>query len=165
MRPWNKPSLVRVALLAGVVPGLLIAPSAQAARPASAPAASAQAARAGAGAARDVYVPPVTYPRRGTVWYTGRKYSVRWDASHPPARISNRSGRIMLRHAGRTLDPALAEGFDIRAGRAEVTVPDVPPGRYRIVLFGDSGNFSPEFVITRGNRPAGASGPQGVSAQ
>lgn len=42
----------------------------------------------------------------------------------------------------------LAENFSILLGRIEVTVPWVEDGSdYQIVLFGDSGNFSPTFTI------------------
>jgi hypothetical protein len=45
------------------------------------------AALAGASpVARDVYVPPVTYPKAGTVWYRGQ---VRWTWAMPPTRRSS----------------------------------------------------------------------------
>ena len=28
--------------------------------------------------ARDVFVPPVTYPHAGTVWYRGQTHTVKW---------------------------------------------------------------------------------------
>ena len=31
---------------------------------------------------RDVYVPPVTYPHKGTVWYSGQRHNVTWYALH-----------------------------------------------------------------------------------
>jgi hypothetical protein len=37
----------------------------------------------------------------------------------------------------------LAQGFDLRTGRTQITVPDLLSGtNYSIVLFGDSGNWS-----------------------
>jgi hypothetical protein len=45
------------------------------------------AALAGASpVARDVYVPPVTYPKASTVWYRGQ---VRWTLSTPTTRPSS----------------------------------------------------------------------------
>lgn len=29
---------------------------------------------------RDVWTPPVTYPRTGTVWYAGQRHNVTWYA-------------------------------------------------------------------------------------
>ena len=47
-----------------------------------------------------------------------------------------------------TIAAVLAEGFQLTDGRVEITVPYVDPGcGYQLVLFGDSGNFSPEFMI------------------
>lgn len=28
--------------------------------------------------ARDVYVPPITYPHKGTVWHSGQRHNVTW---------------------------------------------------------------------------------------
>jgi hypothetical protein len=41
----------------------------------------------------------------------------------------------------------LAQNFNPRLGRVEVTVPLLVPGNYTLVLFGDSGNYSPVFEI------------------
>ncbi|KAF8658337.1 hypothetical protein AX16_002103 [Volvariella volvacea WC 439] len=102
-------------------------------------------------AARDVYVPPVTAPEAGDTWYIGGTYTVSWDDSSKPAQITNPNGRIQLRKGEATLtDFSLAEGFDITSmTEIEVTVPEfVEPGEdYRIVLFGNSGNWSPVFTI------------------
>ncbi|KAJ7698043.1 hypothetical protein B0H17DRAFT_1051029 [Mycena rosella] len=99
--------------------------------------------------ARDVYVPPVTYPHAGTVWTVGQTHNVTWDKSDPPVNITNKVGRIMLRKDGLTTPIILQENFSILLGRIEVKVPWVEDGDdYQIVLFGDSGNFSPEFTIT-----------------
>jgi len=97
---------------------------------------------------RDVYVPPVLYPTADTVWKVGVKHSVSWDNSNPPQNITNPTGKIQLRKGDRTLPQVLASGFPIVSGKTQITVPNVEPGDdYRIVLFGDSGNFSPEFKI------------------
>ncbi|KII88214.1 hypothetical protein PLICRDRAFT_111363 [Plicaturopsis crispa FD-325 SS-3] len=100
--------------------------------------------------ALDVFVPPITYPHAGTQWYRGQTHNVTWDTSNAPVNITNRYGRINLVRAGNVTDPIeLAQGFDILLGRIEVQVPDYiqPRNDYELVLFGDSGNFSPEFSI------------------
>ncbi|KAI0647624.1 hypothetical protein C8Q79DRAFT_960456 [Trametes meyenii] len=97
---------------------------------------------------RDVYVPPVLYPHAGTVWYKGQTHNVTWDVSNPPKQITNKIGRIMLRKGDVSTPLILAKGFDILKGHIEVTVPWVEEGTdYSVVLFGDSGNFSPKFTI------------------
>ncbi|KII86653.1 hypothetical protein PLICRDRAFT_43293 [Plicaturopsis crispa FD-325 SS-3] len=101
--------------------------------------------------ARDVFVPPVTYPHTGTVWKAGARHNVTWDTSNPPKQITNPNGTVVLAKAYRLkdLDHPLASGFSILDGRVEITVPDVAPGDdYEIVLFGDSGNYSQNFTIT-----------------
>lgn len=72
--------------------------------------------------ARDVFVPPVLYPRAGTVWKAGETYTVTWyvpspsphhrsdandrffvtirDISNPPAQITNKQGEIVLSKGG-----------------------------------------------------------------
>jgi len=101
---------------------------------------------------RDVFVPPVLYPGKGTVWKAGDRHNVTWDVSNPPAQITNKLGRVVLSRAGILigLENPLADKFDIMLGRIEVTVPaDTEPGTdYSIVLFGDSGNSGKNFTIT-----------------
>ncbi|CAL1712673.1 unnamed protein product [Somion occarium] len=79
----------------------------------------------------------------------GTKQNVTWDTSDAPTQITNPIGRIILSKGGLLdLDNPLADGFDILLGEFEVTVPDVEPADdYAIVLFGDSGNASPQFTI------------------
>lgn len=104
-------------------------------------------------APRDVYVPPVVYPKSDTVWRVGETHTVVWDASNPPQQITNPKGRIFLRKGGYTLMNStshrlqryhrggsdfidlvtLASGFDIVPeegdyGRQTIQVPDVAPG-------------------------------------
>ncbi|KAI0351565.1 hypothetical protein OH77DRAFT_1498514 [Trametes cingulata] len=101
---------------------------------------------------RDVFVPPVLYPHAGTVWTKGQRHNVTWDTTNAPVNITNKVGTILLRKGDLTTPLVLASGFDIRLGRIEVTVPWVlPDSDYSVVLFGDSGNFSPQFTI---NGPA-----------
>ncbi|KAL0069876.1 hypothetical protein AAF712_003146 [Marasmius tenuissimus] len=118
-------------------------------------------------APRDVFVPPVTYPHRGVVWYSGQRYNVTWDVSNPPKQITNLRGAVVLAKNRRLLlgkqyvptesdwpltlpeqDHYLADGFDIRDGIVEVKVPNVSTGDdYSVVVFGDSGNFGQTFSI------------------
>ena len=46
---------------------------------------------------RDVFTPPILDPHEGTVWKSGEERTVVWDASNPPAILTNPIGRIMLR--------------------------------------------------------------------
>ncbi|TCD69261.1 hypothetical protein EIP91_008196 [Steccherinum ochraceum] len=105
--------------------------------------------------ARDVYSPRILDPRSTSVWVAGQSALVRWDTSDPPSSITNRNGKLVLgymdEHTANEhlfLDQPLATNFDIMKGFQKVRVPQVPPGNnYIVVLFGDSGNRSPEFTI------------------
>ncbi|KAJ7648700.1 hypothetical protein DFH06DRAFT_572298 [Mycena polygramma] len=100
-------------------------------------------------ASRDVFVPPILYPKAGTVWTVGQRHNVTWDISNHPTHITNSVGFILLRKGGLTTPVILEDNFSILRGRIEVTVPRVVDGTdYQLVLFGDSGNFSPNFTIT-----------------
>ncbi|KAI0258949.1 hypothetical protein BC834DRAFT_834368 [Gloeopeniophorella convolvens] len=99
--------------------------------------------------ARDVYAPTITSPRVGTVWKIGTEQTVTWDNSNPPVQITNPIGHILLLKGGVNTNITLASCFNIVLGSIGVTVPNVTPGRdYSIVLFGDSGDISPDFTIT-----------------
>ncbi|KAL1668470.1 hypothetical protein GGG16DRAFT_61663 [Schizophyllum commune] len=97
-------------------------------------------------AALDVYVPHIETPNSQTVWIAGQSANMGTDTSDAPAQISN-EGLVVLRHPYPI--ETLAEGFDLRAGFVEFTVPaDLAAGSdYTIALFGDSGNISEEFSI------------------
>ncbi|KAF7973330.1 hypothetical protein HWV62_15587 [Athelia sp. TMB] len=99
---------------------------------------------------RDVYAPHVLYPHNGTVWQMGSRHNVTWDTTSPPSQITNPNGQIYLRRGDTTiLKTPLASNFSILAGHVEIALPpNLPAGnKYRIVLFGDSGNWSDEFEI------------------
>jgi len=105
---------------------------------------------------RDVFVPPILTPDAATVWTVGSLQNVTWSTADAPTQITNGKGMVVLARdglmftdeAGGLNDP-LASGFDILLGQIEIQVPDVEPGSdYQIVLFGDSGNSSPEFTIS-----------------
>ncbi|KAK7455111.1 hypothetical protein VKT23_010982 [Stygiomarasmius scandens] len=98
--------------------------------------------------ALDVWSPTITSPTTSTVWEIGTQVKVTWDTSDAPASISNGASVVLLVHDRPADVPKLAEGFNLRAGSVEVTVPDVTPGSdYSIQLFGDSGNVSDKFTI------------------
>ncbi|KAH6901751.1 hypothetical protein BKA70DRAFT_680580 [Coprinopsis sp. MPI-PUGE-AT-0042] len=100
--------------------------------------------------ARDVFVPAVLKPDSTSTWVIGATEKVVWDISNPPAQISNREGKIVLRSvATEKLDLAnpLAVGFDILLGSIDVTVPAVAPGTYQAVVIGNSGNWGQPFEI------------------
>jgi len=110
---------------------------------------------------RDVFVPPVLRPTTGDVWPIGSTQTVVWDASNPPAQITNTKGRIVLRSNATgllLLDSPLAQGFDILLGQYDVVVPAVDVGYYQIVLFGDSGNWGQTFSIVNADPNVGSDG-------
>ncbi|KAI5118693.1 hypothetical protein M0805_003350 [Coniferiporia weirii] len=104
---------------------------------------------------RDIWDPKVLYPHELTIWKVGNKYDVVWDLSQKPAEVTNFIGEIYLRKDGETIPSGpgsqfepLASGFNLTIGHIEITVPNVEPGwDYQLVLMGDSGNFSPQFII------------------
>ncbi|KAI0748736.1 hypothetical protein C8Q80DRAFT_756086 [Daedaleopsis nitida] len=97
--------------------------------------------------AGNVWAPVITYPHHGTIWYTGQRHNVTWDASHPPMNLTNSTGEIWLRKSG-VNTKVLAQGFNLTLGRIEVTVPSVKSGtNYKLVLYGDSSNTSQNFAI------------------
>ncbi|KAJ6525283.1 hypothetical protein DFH09DRAFT_1095749 [Mycena vulgaris] len=101
---------------------------------------------------RDVYSPPVLYPRNGTVWHIGKRYNVTWDITHAPEHITNNIGMVILcrDHELLDLDRPLAKNFNILTARQEIVVPNVKPGHnYRILVFGDSGNTGEMFTIAK----------------
>ncbi|KIJ67812.1 hypothetical protein HYDPIDRAFT_165622 [Hydnomerulius pinastri MD-312] len=98
---------------------------------------------------RDVWTPPITSPTSNTVWTAGCNYTVTWDASSPPSEITNPDGKVYLRQGNATQANPIAQNFNLSAGQVEITVPkDTQPGDdWIVVLFGDSGNWSPTFTI------------------
>jgi len=107
---------------------------------------------------RDAFIPKITSPTTATVWNIGEMHNVTWDISQAPANITNQfGGRIQLRADGHTTFVVLADNFDILLGTYPITVPWViTSNKYQLVLFGDSGNFSPEFTINGATREASA---------
>ncbi|KAH9942898.1 hypothetical protein B0H21DRAFT_749420 [Amylocystis lapponica] len=99
---------------------------------------------------RDVFVPPITSPTNETVWVVGQQYNVTWNTSNAPVDITNKMGRVVLAtNYLQDYENPLASNFSILDGWVTVTAPNVTTGNdYTIVLFGDSGNYSPNFTIT-----------------
>ncbi|KAJ7134789.1 hypothetical protein C8R44DRAFT_771476 [Mycena epipterygia] len=113
----------------------------------------------------DVITPHITSPTEKDSWTPGSIQTVTWETQDIPPAFVNNSGMILLGHMGTTYDSKgrpqttenlnttcpLANHFLIGAGKVNVTVPlDTPPrDTYIIVLFGDSGNTSPQFKIQR----------------
>ncbi|PPQ82176.1 hypothetical protein CVT24_012653 [Panaeolus cyanescens] len=126
-------------------------------------------------ARRDVVVPKIIKPDASSVWPVGSVQTVTWDTSNfpPDSQITNPIGRVVLGFdendsLNLQLDKPLAQGFKLRDGSVTLTVPDVPPrDDYLIVLFGNSGNTSPSFAITRisgGGNSTSSSAPSSPSS-
>jgi hypothetical protein len=97
---------------------------------------------------RDVWVPTITSPTSACVWTVGGSYYVTWDTSSEPSEVTNPTGQVYLRQGDATQSNPIASGFPLTDGQVEVTIPEgTTAGTYMIVLFGDSGNWSPEFQI------------------
>ncbi|KAG9310855.1 hypothetical protein JVU11DRAFT_8710 [Chiua virens] len=98
----------------------------------------------------DVWAPHILFPNDKTSWCIGDEHHIVWDAKNPPSEITNNLGQAILAKNGVILfEHVLASGFKLEDGRVSVKVPDVPTGPYQVVLIGDSGNYSPEFSITK----------------
>ncbi|KAA1469702.1 hypothetical protein DENSPDRAFT_796506 [Dentipellis sp. KUC8613] len=121
-------------------------------------------------AVRDVWAPAITSPKKDDVWTIGSIVSVQWDTANPPNQVTNYNGRLLLGYmdgsGNENLDTEhpLAQDFDLRDGKVDISVPNVPSKDSYIVVcrslslavvslsncravIGDSGNSSPEFTI------------------
>ncbi|KAF8817186.1 hypothetical protein BYT27DRAFT_7229123 [Phlegmacium glaucopus] len=104
---------------------------------------------------RGLYIPKITSPTNNTTWIIGSYVTVTWDLHDMPKNVSNQKGSLMLGYLEDGSDDEhlqvehpLAEGFDIKSGFVSIKCPDVDPDKqYIVVLFGDSGNRSPQFSI------------------
>ncbi|KAK2465744.1 hypothetical protein APHAL10511_002288 [Amanita phalloides] len=101
-----------------------------------------------------VFNPTITSPQSGFVWDMGKTYQATWSTQNIPPEKQNGTGLILLGHAGNgseNLDIChpLATNFPLIAGAVPITMPSNVATRddYFIVLFGDSGNASPQFTI------------------
>jgi len=97
---------------------------------------------------RDVWVPKITSPTSDSAWTVGGTFLVTWDTSSKPSQITNPTGKVFLRQGNATQPNPIKSGFSLTDGQVYVTVPeDTTPGMWKIVLFGDSGDWSDEFAI------------------
>lgn len=98
---------------------------------------------------RDVFDPPVLVPNANTVWQAGTVQTVVWNASNPPKDISNLAEIVLRIQGNGTFGPTLASGFSLLTGSQAIQLPADLETRddYFIILFGDSGNVSPDFTI------------------
>ncbi|OBZ68973.1 hypothetical protein A0H81_11316 [Grifola frondosa] len=100
-----------------------------------------------------VFSPPITAPTAGMTWPIGSEQVVTWDTSVVPAGSENQTGLLLLGYLEDNsehldIQHPLANNFPISAGSVQVLVPNVTTRNdYIVVLFGDSGNISPEFTI------------------
>ncbi|EPT05168.1 hypothetical protein FOMPIDRAFT_1111829 [Fomitopsis schrenkii] len=96
-----------------------------------------------------IWDPTILTPNAQSVWVRGQTTEVTWDTSNPPANATQFIGQVRLAKGGIQGYGVLASGFHLADGSVEVTVPSgLDPGSdYQVVLFGDSGNVSPEFTI------------------
>ncbi|KAH7884958.1 hypothetical protein F5I97DRAFT_1881208 [Phlebopus sp. FC_14] len=104
-------------------------------------------------ALRDVVDPPITSPTANTVWHVGEQQTVTWNTTGLPSNPSNPNGMLVLGYMYNNsenlmLDSPLATNLNYSTGQAQITVPNVSTREdYIVVLFGDSGNASPQFTI------------------
>ncbi|KAG6377238.1 hypothetical protein JVT61DRAFT_1292 [Boletus reticuloceps] len=102
---------------------------------------------------RDVVDPPITSPTASTIWHVGQTQTVTWNSTGLPVNQTNPIGMLVLGYLFNNsehlmLNSPLATNLNYSVGQAQITVPNVPTrSDYIIVLFGDSGNASPEFTI------------------
>ncbi|KAF8827506.1 hypothetical protein F5879DRAFT_954301 [Lentinula edodes] len=119
---------------------------------------------------RDVWSPNITSPDSSTVWKVNDHADVTWITTGAPAQITNPNGTILLGHMSDNgsenldLQHPLASYVNLTLGKATIEVPDVPTGRYIIVLMGDSGNRSPEFMIQSGSGGAASNNSSDTSS-
>ncbi|KAJ6585178.1 hypothetical protein B0H19DRAFT_1250057 [Mycena capillaripes] len=113
----------------------------------------------------EVITPHITSPTAAVRWAQCSNQTITWDTTHIPPAFVNNTGMILLGHNGVLYDSKgnpqrtenlntthpLATHFAIGCGSVQISVPcDIPPrSTYIVVLFGDSGNCSPEFTIAK----------------
>ncbi|KAI6030919.1 hypothetical protein F5J12DRAFT_955231 [Pisolithus orientalis] len=105
-----------------------------------------------------VFSPTITSPTAGIVWITNTKANVTWLTSNIPAEKQNTTGLLLLGYEANNSENLdiyhpLASQFPLAQGWVEFTVPSnlTYKNNYIVVLFGDSGNASPQFTITPNN--------------
>ncbi|KIM66803.1 hypothetical protein SCLCIDRAFT_1210858 [Scleroderma citrinum Foug A] len=112
-------------------------------------------------AVRDVVAPPITSPTAGVVWHVGETQTVTWSTASLPVNITNPNGMLVLGYLFNNsenlmLSSPLATNINYANGEVQITVPNVPTRNdYIVVLFGDSGNASPQFTIINDSSSSG----------
>ncbi|KAJ2964886.1 hypothetical protein NQZ79_g317 [Umbelopsis isabellina] len=105
-----------------------------------------------------VYSPKILTPNSKSYWRAGQTYTVVWDPESAGIEIpANVTGSIMLGYLengniyNEHLYWTLADNFKLVSGSHNITLPSdlATKHSYIIVLFGDSGNASPEFTIVK----------------
>ncbi|KAG0704226.1 hypothetical protein DFH29DRAFT_802236 [Suillus ampliporus] len=101
-----------------------------------------------------VWNPTIITPSSTTVWELGSTQTVFWKTNNVPVEKQNSTGRLLLgfeANSSENLDTEhpLAVDFPITDGQVSFIVPQNTTRRNNaiIVLFGDSGNASPQFMI------------------
>lgn len=98
--------------------------------------------------------PTILCPTHFTMWPRGSTQTVTWATDNIPEEKLNSTGLLLLGYMennSENLDikHPLAVDFPIINGEVTITVPEnaTVRGNAIVVLFGDSGNASPEFAI------------------
>ncbi|KAG2060625.1 hypothetical protein BDR06DRAFT_993358 [Suillus hirtellus] len=118
---------------------------------------------------RDVVDPPITSPTADTVWQVGEKQLVTWSTDDLSPNVTNPVGMLVLGYMYNNsenlmLSSPLATNINYTDGQALITVPDVETREdYIVVLFGDSGNASPEFTIINDSSSSSTPAPSTYS--
>ncbi|KAF8625730.1 hypothetical protein AX15_005221 [Amanita polypyramis BW_CC] len=101
-----------------------------------------------------VFNPTITSPAPGDMWKMGKTYNATWNISNIPPEKQNATGLILLGYEednseNLDIEHPLANNFPLKTGSVPITMPFNIQSRpnYIIVLFGDSGNTSPQFSI------------------
>ncbi|KAG2152999.1 uncharacterized protein EDB93DRAFT_1135899 [Suillus bovinus] len=119
---------------------------------------------------RDVVDPPITSPTADTVWHVGEKQLVTWSIDGLSSNVTNPVGMLVLGYMyndseNLMLNSPLATNINYTVGQALITVPNVETREdYIVVLFGDSGNASPEFTIINDSSSSSAPAPSTSSS-
>ncbi|KAG1720508.1 uncharacterized protein EDB91DRAFT_1064839 [Suillus paluster] len=98
--------------------------------------------------------PTIISPTLMTVWERNSTQTVLWETNNIPEEEQNSTGLLLLGYMENMsenldIEHPLAANFPIVDGQVSITVPqNCDASRQCYCLFGDSGNASPEFVIT-----------------
>ncbi|KAF7767909.1 hypothetical protein Agabi119p4_7152 [Agaricus bisporus var. burnettii] len=103
-----------------------------------------------------VFSPHITHPDSTAIWPMGSTQNVTWETANLPNQKHKNTGLVLLgylENGSEHLDlrNPLATGFRMDAGFVPIKVPRKIAERnnYICVVFGDSGNISQKFKITK----------------